>query len=68
LETSFRTLIIFVFDFRYLNLDDIADHYFPPVIHEHALEASEFSNTTFWRRPIEDIDLSELKDPGGASK
>ena len=58
----------FTFQSSYLNLDDIADHYFPSVIHEHALEASEFSNTTFWRRPIEDIDLSELTDPGGASK
>ncbi|XP_052097094.1 phosphatidate phosphatase LPIN1-like isoform X1 [Mytilus californianus] len=56
----------FTFQSSYVSLTDIADHYFPPVIHENALECSEFSNTTFWREPlieIEDTDLQLLVGP-----
>ncbi|XP_076083384.1 phosphatidate phosphatase LPIN1-like isoform X1 [Mytilus galloprovincialis] len=56
----------FTFQSSYVSLTDIADHYFPPVIHENALESSEFSNTTFWREPliqIEDTDLQLLVGP-----
>lgn len=49
------------FQSSYLNLSDIADHYFPPVIHDQALECSEFSNTTYWRNPIIEIDDTEIK-------
>ncbi|CAG2191472.1 LPIN [Mytilus edulis] len=56
----------FTFQSSYVSLTDIADHYFPTVIHENALESSEFSNTTFWREPliqIEDTDLQLLVGP-----
>lgn len=52
----------FTFQSSYIKLSDIADHYFPPVIHENALESSEFSNTTFWRQPIEMVNETELND------
>ncbi|OWF49318.1 Phosphatidate phosphatase LPIN2 [Mizuhopecten yessoensis] len=53
----------YTFQSSYLNLNDVADHFFPPVQRLPGVVAAEFSSVTYWRDPLPSLSSIDVSSP-----